>query len=81
MPVEEVKATSTKPKIGRRASDPAASTRMTIEDVQQIGTFFKDMIESTHLKWWIILAGVGGLCEAARLLWDVARFLLTLKAR
>jgi hypothetical protein len=80
MPVEEMKTTSTKTRTGRRASDPAASTRMTIEDVQQIGLFFKDMIESTHLKWWIILAGLGGACEAARLLWDIVRFLLALKA-
>jgi len=51
------------------------STLMTIEDVQRIGTFFKEVIEGTHLKKWIILAGVGGLCEGLRLAWDVLGFL------
>jgi len=49
---------------------------VTIEDVQRMGTFFKELIESTHLKKWIILAGVGGICEALRIVWDAARFLL-----
>jgi hypothetical protein len=49
---------------------------MSIEDVQRMGTFFKDLLESTHLKMWIILAGIGGACEAIRLAWDAARFLL-----
>lgn len=51
------------------------STRMTIEDVQRMGTFFRELIESTHLKKWIVLAGLGGLCELLRLGWDVFKFL------
>ena len=68
---------TTKSKNGKKAGarDPA-STLVTIEDVQRMGTFFKELIESTHLKKWIILAGVGGICEALRIVWDAARFLL-----
>lgn len=51
-------------------------TLVTIEDVQRMGTFFKELIESSHLKKWIILAGVGGICEGLRIAWDVAKFLL-----
>jgi hypothetical protein len=40
-----------------------------------MGTFFRELIESTHLKKWIVLAGLGGLCELLRLGWDVFKFL------
>ena len=70
--------TITKSKNGRRSGDPADSTLVTIEDVQRIGTFFKDLIESSHLRWWIILAGVGGLCELVRIVIDAVRFGLQL---
>jgi hypothetical protein len=67
--------TYTKTKNGRRVGSPAdATTLVTIEDVQRFGTFFKDLIESSHLRWWIILAGVGGLCELVRLVVDAVKF-------
>jgi hypothetical protein len=55
-----------------------SSTLVTIEDVQRIGTFFKTLIESSQLKWWIILAGVGGVCELIRIVIDAVRFSLQL---
>jgi len=67
-----------KSKNGRRAGYPADSTLVTIEDVQRIGTFFKDLIESSHLRLWIILAGVGGLCELVRIVIDAVKFGLQL---
>jgi hypothetical protein len=44
-------------------------TKMTIEDVREMGTFFKELIESSHLKWWIIAAGIGGLAETLHVCW------------
>jgi hypothetical protein len=63
----------TKSKNGKRVGDIADSTLMTIEDVQRMGTFFKELVESSHLKWWIIFAGVGGLCELIRIIIDAVR--------
>jgi len=54
---------------------------MTIEDVQRMGTFFKGLVESSHLKWWIILAGVGGLCELIRIMIDALKFGVELSGR
>ena len=42
---------------------------MTIGDVKEMGSFFKELIESSHLKWWIIAAGVGGIAEALHVCW------------
>jgi hypothetical protein len=66
----------TKSKNGKRVLSD--STLMTIEDVQRMGTFFKELVESSHLKWWIILAGVGGLCELIRIIIDAVKFGLEL---
>jgi hypothetical protein len=44
-------------------------TKVTIDDVREMGTFFKGLIETSHLKWWIIAAGIGGLAEASHVLW------------
>jgi hypothetical protein len=35
----------------------------------------KKLFDETGLRWWIILAGVGGACEVVRILWDSAAFL------
>ena len=53
-----------------------APTRMTIDDVQQLGRFFKDLIDSSSLKWWIIAAGLGAVIEALHVLWLAARYIL-----
>jgi hypothetical protein len=49
---------------------------MTIDDVQQLGRFFKDLIDSSSLKWWIIAAGLGAVIEALHVLWLAARYIL-----
>jgi hypothetical protein len=68
---------TTKSRNGKQAgSHTPASTLVTIEDVQRIGTFFKEFLERTHLKKWVLLAGVGGICEVLRVIWDVTSFLL-----
>lgn len=63
-----------KSKNGKRVGDVAdPRTLMTIEDVQRMGTFFKDLLESSHLKTWIILAGVGGIAAVVATLIEIAR--------
>lgn len=49
---------------------------MTVEEFQQLGHFFKELIDSSALMWWIIAAGVGAVIEALHVLWLAARFLL-----
>jgi hypothetical protein len=43
--------------------------KFTVTEVIEFGNFFRQLIESTSLKWWIIAAGVGGLIETVHILW------------
>lgn len=52
------------------AAPPLAPTALTIEDVQRL----KDLFEKTHLKWWIILAGAGGVAELLHIGWLAIRY-------
>ena len=49
-------------------------TRMTIDDIQQLGGFFKELIDSSGLKVWIILAGLGSAVEIAHIIWLAVRY-------
>jgi hypothetical protein len=51
-------------------------TRLTPAEVQELGNFFKQLLESSKLSKWIVLAGIGALVETAHILWQAARFLL-----
>jgi hypothetical protein len=54
----------------RRPYEPApAPSTATFAEFQDLGRFFTELVESSHLKWWIILAGIGGLLEAAHVVW------------
>jgi hypothetical protein len=44
--------------------------RLTVDEYQRIGDSFKEWFEGTHLKWWIVAAGVGGIAELLHVLWD-----------
>lgn len=64
---------TTKTKNGKRVGEVADSTLMSIDDVQRMGTFFKDLLESSHLKKWIILAGVGGIAAVIATVLELIR--------
>jgi hypothetical protein len=50
--------------------------RLSLSEIKEIGEFFKGLLEETTLTKWIVLAGVGGICELLRIIWDASRFLL-----
>jgi hypothetical protein len=56
------------------AFNPSSPARLTPEEFQSIALFFKQFLESTTLKWWIIAAGVGGALEGAHILWLGVRY-------
>jgi hypothetical protein len=50
-------------------------SRLTFDEVKQYADLFKDLLkENPVVKWSIIMAGVGGLCEILHTLWLAARF-------
>jgi hypothetical protein len=51
---------------------------LTFSQFQEIAEFFKQFLESSSLKKWIILAGVGGLVELAHTAWLALRYLAKL---
>ena len=59
--------------------NPSGPPRLTPEEFQSIALFFKQFLESTPLKKWIILAGLFAVLtfvlEAIRMAWLAIRFL------
>jgi hypothetical protein len=53
---------------------PAEPSRLTFEEFQQFARLFRELIEGSQLKWWIIAAGVGGLAETIHLAWRALRY-------
>lgn len=43
--------------------------KFTISEVIEFGNYFRQLLESTSLKWWIIAAGVGAIFETLHILW------------
>lgn len=44
--------------------------KMTLDQFREYATFFKDLLsENPFVKWSIIAAGVGGVCETLHDLW------------
>ncbi len=58
-----------------RKSGGFSPTRLTFDEFQQFAKLFKQLIEGSHLKWWIILAGTGGLAEALHIVWLALRWI------
>ncbi len=57
---------------------PASFTpvRLSVEDVQILGTFFKQLLaENPVVKISIIAAGIGGALEGLRIVWLAIRYL------
>lgn len=50
---------------------PAKPAKFTLADLQG----FKELIEASPLKLWVIAAGVGGGLEGLHVLWLAAKFL------
>jgi hypothetical protein len=63
-------------KLGGNGFSSVQPTRLTPAEVQELGNFFKQLLESSKLSKWIVLAGIGALVETAHILWQAARFLL-----
>jgi hypothetical protein len=59
------------------AYSPARVSKFTLQDFQQ----FKQMLEESPLKWWIIAAGIGGALEGLHVLWLFILFLLRAMVR
>jgi hypothetical protein len=57
--------------IERGRYSPAKPSKFTLADLQG----FKELIEASPLKWWVIAAGIGGGLEGLHILWLAARFL------
>jgi len=53
-----------------------APSRLTMEEIRALGTFFKELLDQPAIKWSIIAAGVGGALEALHVLWLAGRFLI-----
>jgi hypothetical protein len=53
---------------------PAKPSKFTLADIQG----FKELIEASPLKWWIIAAGIGGALEGLHILWLFFKFLKAL---
>jgi len=61
----------------KRGGGYTPAPRMTADEFQRLGLFFKELLaDSPAIKWSIIAAGVGGLLEALHIAWLAARFLL-----
>jgi hypothetical protein len=48
--------------------------RLTLSEYQEIGQFFKQLIDSP-LRWAIIAAGVGAIVEGLHVFWLAVRYL------
>jgi hypothetical protein len=48
---------------------------LTFSQFQEIAQFFKQYLEESPLRKWIILAGVGGLVELIHTVWLAIRYL------
>ena len=51
------------------AAAPLKESKVTISEVVAFGNFFKQILDSTSLKWWIIAAGFGAIIEALHVFW------------
>lgn len=58
--------------IEKRAYSPAKPTKFTLADFQG----FKELIEASPLKWWVIAAGIGGMLEGLHILWLFLKFIV-----
>jgi len=62
---------SANPVPNKGSYSPARPSRFTLKDLQD----FKQLIEASPLKWFVIAAGIGGALEGLHVLWLAARFL------
>jgi len=48
--------------------------RLTIEEMQTLGTFFKRLVEDSKLTWAIYAAGIAAVMEILHIVWLGFRF-------
>jgi hypothetical protein len=73
------------PKVEKAAATEVLNAMSAVSDIiLEHGRFytkllkdFEKMFKESGVKFWIIFAGVGGVCELARILWDGGVFLWT----
>jgi hypothetical protein len=60
----------------KNAGEGFTPARMTSEEFQVLGNFFKDLLaENPRIKWAIIAAGIGGALDACHVLWLFLKYL------
>jgi hypothetical protein len=64
----------TPPKKG--SANPAVRSLVTVDDIRGFSAIFSQMLKDTKLGAWVILAGVGGICEVLRMGWDATVYVL-----
>ena len=52
------------------------SKRLTAAEFQELGFFFKQLLENRYLAPWVIAAGVGAILEGLHIVWLAFRYLL-----
>jgi hypothetical protein len=67
-------ATAKKTEEGYHPGRPEPA-RMTAEEFQKIGNYFRDLLaDNPFIKAMIIAAGIGGALEGAHIIWLFARY-------
>jgi len=61
----------TTPKKGGPVATPAPPepppSRMTVGEIEKLAAIFEKLLKDTHLKFWVVCAGLGGIVELLRL--------------
>jgi hypothetical protein len=52
------------------------SKRLTPAEFQELGFFFKQLLENRYLAPWVIAAAVGAILEGLHVVWLAFRYLL-----
>jgi hypothetical protein len=63
-------------KKGKGFEAPGDTARLTAAEFQELGFFFKRLLENKYLAPWVIAAGIGAILEGLHVLWLAARYLL-----
>jgi len=54
---------------------PPEPTRLTIDELQKLGVFFKQLIDSSNLRWAVVAAGIAAILEIFHIGWLAARYI------
>jgi hypothetical protein len=66
---------SSKPK-GNGGFNPAPPTKSySLEELEEIGSFFKRLIDESNLRWAVVAAGIAAIAEILHICWLAIRYL------